>query len=211
MPGSSRSRFSTCRAPARPTRTDCNGMTRRRPPVCGVGRGTAGFALLLVLWTPVLIAFLVMQLSSGARSDLGLATNLQPNAAADAQNPGGVAGAVSGGRSRLRAAGCAVREHRRAEPGGRCDAGAVCGAGAAPDALRAGRSRSKRCRPGGGGRLGAEPAIRADGGARSAGYDDIAGPGPSLWARQCACEPRCDPTPEPVIAAGLCDPGVAPR
>jgi general secretion pathway protein K len=69
-------------------------MTRRRPPVCGVGRGTAGFALLLVLWTLVLIAFLVMQLSSGGRSELGIATNLEANAVAAAAADGGIAAAI---------------------------------------------------------------------------------------------------------------------
>ncbi|HJU16483.1 MAG TPA: type II secretion system protein GspK, partial [Stellaceae bacterium] len=54
----------------------------------------AGFALLIVLWTLVLIAFLVAHLTASARSETHIAENLVANAAAEAAADGAIAEAI---------------------------------------------------------------------------------------------------------------------
>ena len=49
-----------------------------------------GFALLIVLWTLVLIAFLVAQITSSAQTELRIASNLKTNAAAQAAADGAI-------------------------------------------------------------------------------------------------------------------------
>lgn len=53
-----------------------------------------GFALLIVLWTLVLISFLVAQLTGNGRSELTIANNLASNAAAQAAADGGTYEAI---------------------------------------------------------------------------------------------------------------------
>jgi general secretion pathway protein K len=55
---------------------------------------SAGFALLIVLWTLVLIAFLVLHLTASGRTEMRIASNLQSNAVAAAAADGGISAAV---------------------------------------------------------------------------------------------------------------------
>jgi general secretion pathway protein K len=57
-------------------------------------RRSRGFALLLVLWVLVLIAFLVAQVTAAGRTELRIAGNLYANAAAEAALEGAVNEAV---------------------------------------------------------------------------------------------------------------------
>jgi general secretion pathway protein K len=71
-----------CRAPAddRPSRA-----SRRR---------SGGFALLVVLWTLVLVAFLVAHLTASGRTEIAIARNLAANAAAQAAADGAMYRAI---------------------------------------------------------------------------------------------------------------------
>lgn len=66
-------------------------MTRR--PVAATGRNR-GFALLIVLWTLVLIAFIVGNLTSRGRTEIRIASNLVSNAVTQAAADGGVYEAI---------------------------------------------------------------------------------------------------------------------
>jgi general secretion pathway protein K len=57
-------------------------------------RGSAGFALLIVLWTLVLIAFLVAHLTASGRSETQIAENLVANAVAEAAADGAISQAI---------------------------------------------------------------------------------------------------------------------
>ncbi len=56
--------------------------------------GSRGFALLIVLWTMVLLAFIVAQLVAGSRTELKIAQNLVDNAVAQAAADGAVSEAI---------------------------------------------------------------------------------------------------------------------
>jgi general secretion pathway protein K len=53
-----------------------------------------GFALLIVLWTLVLISFLVAQLSGAARTEIRISDNLAANAATQVAADGGIYAAI---------------------------------------------------------------------------------------------------------------------
>jgi len=57
-------------------------------------RSTAGFALLIVLWTLVLIAFLVVHLTASGRTEIRIADNLVANAVAAAAADGAISEAI---------------------------------------------------------------------------------------------------------------------
>lgn len=57
-------------------------------------RRSAGFALLIVLWTLVLIAFLVLHLTASGRTEIRIANNLQSNAVAAAAADGAISAAI---------------------------------------------------------------------------------------------------------------------
>jgi len=58
------------------------------------GQGQHGFALLIVLWVLVLIAFLVAQITTSGRTELRIASNIYDNAAAEAAVEGAINEAV---------------------------------------------------------------------------------------------------------------------
>src|SRR5579863_87167 len=62
-------------------------------PAARTGRNR-GFALLIVLWTLVLIAFIVGNLTARGRTEIRIASNLASNAAAQAAADGGVYQAI---------------------------------------------------------------------------------------------------------------------
>jgi len=64
-------------------------MGSRRPVRAGCGR-SGGFALIIVLWTLVLIAFIFAQLTSSGRTEIRIAGNLVANAQAEAALDGAV-------------------------------------------------------------------------------------------------------------------------
>ena len=59
-----------------------------------VRRGSGGFALLIVLWTLVLIAFIVAHLTASGRTEIQIARNLVANAVADAAANGAISEAI---------------------------------------------------------------------------------------------------------------------
>jgi general secretion pathway protein K len=74
-----------------PTRT---GSSRRASPVPERERERAGFALIIVLWTLVLIAFIVAALLGTSRTELRIAGNLTTNAVVAAAADGAVSHAI---------------------------------------------------------------------------------------------------------------------
>ncbi|MGA8755766.1 MAG: hypothetical protein WB611_05455 [Stellaceae bacterium] len=64
------------------------------PPRSPSARRSAGFALLIVLWTLVLIAFLVLHLTASGRTEIRIANNLQSNAIAAAAADGAISAAI---------------------------------------------------------------------------------------------------------------------
>jgi general secretion pathway protein K len=58
------------------------------------GHPSAGFALLIVLWTLVLIAFLVLHMTASGHTEMRIAGNLQSNAVAAAAADGGISAAI---------------------------------------------------------------------------------------------------------------------
>ncbi len=66
----------------------------RRRSHSRLARRNAGFALLIVLWTLVLIGFLVLHLTASGRTEIKIANNLQSNAVAAAAADGGIAAAI---------------------------------------------------------------------------------------------------------------------
>jgi general secretion pathway protein K len=67
---------------------------RRRSVPARAARRSGGFALLIVLWTLVLIAFLVLHLTASGRTEIRIATNLQSNAVAAAAADGAISAAI---------------------------------------------------------------------------------------------------------------------
>jgi general secretion pathway protein K len=59
-----------------------------------VRREVHGFALIIVLWTLVLIAFIVAHLTASGRTEIRIATNLVANAAAQAAAEGAIYEAI---------------------------------------------------------------------------------------------------------------------
>lgn len=62
----------------------------RPPSACDGNQRSAGFALIIVLWTLVLIGFITAQLVTGGRTELRIASNLVANAVANAAAEGAV-------------------------------------------------------------------------------------------------------------------------
>jgi general secretion pathway protein K len=73
-------------------RTAC-GLVRRPPAAVAAGRG-GGFALLIVLWTLVLIAFIVTHVTASGRTEIRIASNLAANAVAGAAADGAIFAAI---------------------------------------------------------------------------------------------------------------------
>ena len=67
---------------------------RRRPVPRESLRRSAGFALLVVLWTLVLIAFLVLHLTASGRTEIRIADNLVDNEIATAAADGAISQAI---------------------------------------------------------------------------------------------------------------------
>src|SRR6266849_7524545 len=65
-----------------------------RPPRLGLGRESRGFALIIVLWSCVLIALIVIHLTASGRTELRIAGNLAANAAAQAAADGAIYQAI---------------------------------------------------------------------------------------------------------------------
>lgn len=68
-------------------------MPRLRPSPAGFRR-SGGFALLIVLWTLVLIAFIVAHLTASGRAEIRIAGNLLANAVAEAAADGAISEAI---------------------------------------------------------------------------------------------------------------------
>lgn len=66
----------------------------RRAARPGSLRRSSGFALLIVLWTLVLIAFLVLHLTANGRTEIRIADNLVDNAVTSAAADGGITAAI---------------------------------------------------------------------------------------------------------------------
>jgi general secretion pathway protein K len=66
----------------------------RRTIQRGSLRRSSGFALLIVLWTLVLIAFVVLHLTASGRTEIRIADNLVDNAVAAAAADGGISEAI---------------------------------------------------------------------------------------------------------------------
>jgi general secretion pathway protein K len=68
-------------------------VTKRPPPPAASGR-IGGFALIVVLWTLVLIAFIVAHLTATGRTEVRIASNLVANSIAQAAADGAVFAAI---------------------------------------------------------------------------------------------------------------------
>jgi general secretion pathway protein K len=64
-----------------------------RPPFVAASRG-GGFALLIVLWTLVLVAFIVAHITASGRTEIRIADNLVDNAVARAAADGAISAAI---------------------------------------------------------------------------------------------------------------------
>src|SRR4051812_33474439 len=91
MPGSSARSCSASRCTARPIRTASKAPPRERP---APAPGQRGFALLIVLWMLVLIAFMTAHVTATGRTEIRIAANLAANAAAQAAADGAVYQAI---------------------------------------------------------------------------------------------------------------------
>ena len=69
-------------------------MPRRFPPRSAECRRNGGFALIIVLWTLVLIGFIVAHLTASGRTEIRIAGNLVANSAAQAAADGAVFEAI---------------------------------------------------------------------------------------------------------------------
>src|ERR1700739_4452457 len=65
-------------------------MPRRFPPGSAQCRRNDGFALIIVLWTLVLIGFIVAHLSASGRTEIRIAGNLVANSASQAAADGAI-------------------------------------------------------------------------------------------------------------------------
>jgi len=72
---------------------DCD-LAPRRWASAATCRQSCGFALIIVLWTLVLIAFIVAQLTSSGRTEVRIAGNLAADAVADAADDGAIFAAI---------------------------------------------------------------------------------------------------------------------
>src|SRR3954453_17769805 len=81
MPASSARSCSASRCTARPIQTGSSTTPRNGPALV---RGQRGFALLIVLWMLVLIAFITAHVTAAGRTEIRIAGNLAANAAAHA-------------------------------------------------------------------------------------------------------------------------------
>src|SRR6516162_5557974 len=69
-------------------------MLRQTSPASADGRRSGGFALIIVLWTLVLIGFIVAHLSASGRTEIRIAGNLVANSAAQAAADGAIYEAI---------------------------------------------------------------------------------------------------------------------
>ena len=69
-------------------------MARRRGVRAVAWHRSGGFALLIVLWTLVLIAFIVAHLTASGRTEIRIARNLAANAVAEAAADGAISAAI---------------------------------------------------------------------------------------------------------------------
>ncbi|MBV8935145.1 MAG: general secretion pathway protein GspK [Alphaproteobacteria bacterium] len=69
-------------------------MLRQTSPASADGRRNGGFALIIVLWTLVLIGFIVAHLSASGRTEVRIASNLVANSAAQAAADGAIYEAI---------------------------------------------------------------------------------------------------------------------
>lgn len=69
-------------------------MPRGLLPLPNARRGDTGFALIIVLWTLVLIAFIVSHLTASGRTEIRIATNIAANAGAQAAADGAIYEAI---------------------------------------------------------------------------------------------------------------------
>src|ERR1700746_2771584 len=88
MPVSSRSNCSAGARQAWPTRTAYSSMLRRPPPPAVVR--DCGFALIIVLWTLVLIGFIIAHVTASGRTEIRIASNLVANSASQAAADGAI-------------------------------------------------------------------------------------------------------------------------
>jgi general secretion pathway protein K len=65
-----------------------------RAPSHGICRRSRGFALLIVLWTFVLLAFIVVHVSASGRTEIRVADNVVANAVAEAAADGAITAAI---------------------------------------------------------------------------------------------------------------------
>ena len=72
---------------------DCS-LAPRRWRSAATCRQSDGFALIIVLWTLVLMAFIVAQLTSSGRTEVRIAGNLVADAVADAADDGAIFAAI---------------------------------------------------------------------------------------------------------------------
>src|SRR6516162_11260260 len=92
MPGSSRGSSNAGVSQAQPTRTVFKPVLRR-PPRPGADRN-GGFALIIVLWTLVLIGFIIAHLTASGRAEIRIASNLVANSEAQAAADGAIFEAI---------------------------------------------------------------------------------------------------------------------
>src|SRR5215472_3296840 len=69
-------------------------MPSRPDARAAVWRRDGGFALLVVLWTLVLIAFIVARLTASGRTEIRITRNLVANAVAEAADDGAINAAI---------------------------------------------------------------------------------------------------------------------
>src|SRR5712691_11640953 len=69
-------------------------MPGRPHSPAAVCRGSGGFALIIVLWTLVLIAFIVAHLTASGRTEMRIAGNLVSNSVAEAAADGAIFEAI---------------------------------------------------------------------------------------------------------------------
>jgi general secretion pathway protein K len=69
-------------------------MPRRFPPRSAESRRNGGFALIIVLWTLVLIGFIVAHLTASGRTEIRIAGNLEANSASQAAADGAIFEAI---------------------------------------------------------------------------------------------------------------------
>src|SRR5437764_15337752 len=91
MPGSSARNCSANRCAARPIQTGSRPMPQL---LSAPARGQRGFALLIVLWMLVLIAFITAHVTAAGRTEIRIAGNLAANAAAQAAADGAIYQAI---------------------------------------------------------------------------------------------------------------------